>query len=110
MDPMELEEIRELAKRMSIRAIAKKLGRDVKTIRAALGRPAQETAPSQLEPFKDLVRELAAKDLFGPRILREIRERGYTGGRTMLGDFLRSIRPAKKSNAPVRRFETKKAK
>jgi len=110
MDPRELEEIRELAQRMSIRAIARKLGRDVKTIRCALGRPAQETAPSKLTPFKDLVRELAAKDLFGPRILREIRERGYTGSRTILGEFLRSIRPPAKSNAPVRRFETKKAK
>lgn len=109
MDPMELEEIRALAQRMSIRAIARKLGRDVKTIRAALGRPTRTPSPSKLEPFKDLVRDLAAKKLFAPRILREIRERGYTGGRTMLGDFLRSIRPPAKSNAPVRRFETKKA-
>lgn len=109
MDPMELEEIRQLAQRMSIRAIAKKLGRDVKTIRSALGRPPKTPLPSKLDRFKDVVRELAAKGLFAPRILREIRERGYTGGRTMLGDFLRSIRPAKKSNAPVRRFETKKA-
>lgn len=109
MDPMELAEIRELACRMSIRAIARKLGRDVKTIRAALGRPPGTPAPSKLAPFKDVVRELAAKGLFAPRILREIRERGYTGGKTMLGDFLRSIRPPAKSNAPVRRFETRKA-
>ena len=109
MDPLELEAIRELARRMSIRAIARKLGRDVKTIRAALGRPPRTPSPSKLEPFKDLVRDLAAKELFGPRILREIRERGYAGGRTLLGDFLRSIRPPAKSNAPVRRFETKKA-
>lgn len=110
MDPEELEEIRELAKRMSIRAIAKKLGRDRKTIRAALGLPPKSPEPSKLAPLKDLVRELAAKGLYGPRILREIKERGYAGGRTILGEFLKSIRPATKSKAPVRRFETKKAK
>jgi transposase len=108
MKPEELDEIRELARRMSIRAIARKLGRDVKTIRAALGRPPRKSSPSKLEPFKDLVRELALKGLLGPRILREIRARGYAGGRTILGEFLSTLRP-RKSREPVRRFETKKA-
>ncbi len=108
MDPKELDEIRELAKRMSIRAIAKKLGRDVKTIRALLERPPRKPSPSKLAPFMDLVRDLAAKGLLGPRILREIRERGYTGGRTILGEVLSTLRPSK-SREPVRRFETKKA-
>lgn len=108
MEPEELDEIRELARRMSIRAIARKLGRDVKTIRAALGRPPRKPSPSKLEPFKDLVRELASKGLLGPRILREIRARGYVGGRTILGEFLSTLRP-RKSREPVRRFETKKA-
>ncbi len=109
MDPKERDEIRELAQRMSIRAIARKLGRDVKTIRAALERPSRPPSPSKLEPFQEYVREQAAQGLFAPRILREIRERGYSGGRTILGEFLASIRPPTKSNAPVRRFETKPA-
>jgi transposase len=109
MDPQELDEIRELAKRLSIRAIAKRLGRDVKTIRDALDRPPRKPSPSKLEPFKEFVREQASKGLLGPRILRELRERGYAGGRTILGEYLASIRPATKSDEPVRRFETKKA-
>ncbi len=109
MDPKELDEIRELAKRLSIRAIAKRLGRDVKTIREALGRPPQKVLPSKLAPFKEFVRAQASKGLMGPRILRELRERGYNGGRTILGEFLASIRPTMKSDEPVRRFETKKA-
>lgn len=108
MNPEEIEEIRDLARRMSIRAVARRLGRDVKTIRAALGRAPQKSSPSKLEPFKDLVRESASKGLLGPRILREIRARGYTGGRTILGEFLSTLRP-RKSRKPVRRFETKKA-
>jgi transposase len=107
MDPEELDLIRNLLQNLSIRAIARKLGRDVKTIRRALARPPCPPGPSKLEPFETLAREMAAQGLRGPRILREIRARGYTGGRTILGEFLSSIRPPAKSPAVVRRFETR---
>ena len=113
MNPEELQEIQDLfQKGMGIRAIARRLSRDVKTVRRALGRPKKEKiSASKLEPFKPLVEELAKKDLFAPRILREIRERGYTGGRTILKDFLRELRgPLKRSKKVFVRFETKPAK
>ena len=108
MSPQELKEIQELfQKGMSIRAIAKRLGRNIKTVRRALNSPAPPPQPSKLEPFKELVRDLALKDLFAPRILREIRERGYTGSISILKDFIRSVRgPRKESRRVTRRFET----
>ena len=112
MNPEEVQEILELARRgMSIRAIARKLGRDRKTIRGALGLTPTPPAPSKLEPFKDKVRELVAQGLTGPRILRELRAIGYTGGRSILNAFARTIRPdARKARKAFRRFETPPAK
>lgn len=112
MDPEELAEIKSLAERgMAIRAIARRLGRDVKTIRAALSRPPQEAPPpSKLEPFKPFIKECVAKGWMVPRILREMRERGYAGGRTIVGEYVSKIRPRQKSKRRVRRFETKPAK
>ena len=109
MSPEALKEIQELfQKGMSIRAIAKRLGRNIKTIRRALNNPLQPRQPSKLEPFKEVVRDLALKDLFAPRILREIKERGYTGSISILKEFIRSVRgPRKESRRVARRFETK---
>lgn len=111
MTPEEIQEIRNLAAQqtMSLRAIAKKLGRDPKTIRRILGPSfvSQPPTPSKLEPFASLIAELAAKDLFAPRILRELKERGYTGSLTILKDYLRKIRGSRKVDRQVvRRFET----
>ena len=112
MNPEEIQEIRDLAAQgMSVRAISKKLGRDRKTIRNALGLAPQPAATSKLEPFQEKIRALVAQGLTGSRILREIRAIGYTGGRTILNDFLRTIRPATKADRKVfRRFETPPAK
>lgn len=109
MTPDELQEIRDLARRgMKIRAIARKLGRDPKTIRRALGRERPQPTPPKLDPFKPRARELYAQDLFAPRILRELRAQGYTGSLTLLKDFLRSLGPrTKKSRKVYRRFETR---
>lgn len=109
MTPEELEEIRGLANRgMSIRAIARKLGRNVKTVRRALGQKAPACVPSKLAAFKDAVRERHAQGLFAPRILREIRALGYAGGMTILKDFIRTLEPRKSALRKVfRRFETK---
>jgi len=102
------------------------VGRDRKLVRRILvaagcdlGEPARALAheaakglaparPTKLDPFHALIREKAAKGLTGRRILRELREQGYTGGKTILDDFLRKVRvspdaPAKKA---WRRFET----
>ncbi len=111
MNPEELEEILRLARQgMAMRAIARKLGLNPKTIRRVLGTNRPKAPPSKLAPFRDAARELHAKDLFAPRILRELRARGYTGSLTILKDFLRGLGPRKKAPRKVFcRFETKPA-
>jgi transposase len=65
--------------------------------------------PSLLDRFRDLIQVKVKKDLTISRILREIREEGYQGGRTVLATYVRPLRaelclpPAKKVK---RRFET----
>jgi transposase len=111
MDPALAQEIQALTQQgLSIRAIAKKLGIDRKTVRRTLARDPAKPSPSKLEPFKEKVRLLLSHGLTGPRILREIRELGYTGGRTILGEFLREHRgPKKEPRKAFRRFETARA-
>lgn len=93
---------------MTVRAIARKLNRDVKTIRRALKRPAQKPQESKLAPFRELVLELDGKGFKIPRILRDIRPKGYTGSRTILQEFLRKNRgPRKAARKVFRRFETR---
>jgi len=111
MDQDERNHIRELFERgMKIRAIARKLGRDPKTIRSALGRPEQKPEPPKLEPHKALIEKLAAEDLAAPRILRDIRAQGYRGGLTALKAYLKEIRgPRQRPRKAFRRFETRVA-
>jgi transposase len=104
---------------MGKRAIARRLGRDVKAVRRAIARyedPAppevvpgvpQERSESKLAPYYDLIAQKAAQGLTGTRILREITEQGYRGGRTILLDHLRTIRPQRTvAQRTFRRFET----
>jgi transposase len=109
LTPDEQHELQRLLhERIPLRAIARRLGRDVKTIRRAVGRPAPPPAPSKLAPFHDLIREWFTLRLRAPRILRELRARGYTGGATILKDFLRTLAPARPPTPRTfRRFETR---
>lgn len=92
---------------MGDRAIARKIGCDVKTVRRALGRSNPGPIPSKIEPFIARLREMAMRDLTVPRILRELRSIGYTGGKTILAKRVRSIRGSRKLPIRVfRRFET----
>jgi transposase len=108
MTPEDLKEIERLFQSgMKVRAIARKLGRDPKTVRRALRRSAQLPETSKLERFKDAIRQRHEKGLFAPRILRELREMGYRGGLTILKDFLRTLDPKTEPKKVFRRFETK---
>jgi transposase len=114
MNPDELQEIQNLFQsHMSIRSIARRLGRDPKTIRRALGRPRRPpaaTSARKLEPFQELIAQMASQDLTAPRILRELRARSYSGGLTILKQHLRQLRGTSKPPRPVfRRFETRPA-
>ncbi len=99
---------------LSVSAIARKVGRDRKTVRRYLERGLEAPAygprpprPSLLAPYEAYLRERIAAypELSGKRLLREIRELGYKGGYTILTDFLRDARPPKRP-AFERRFET----
>jgi transposase len=99
---------------LTITAIARKVGLDRKTVRRYLERGLEPPAYSPrapvkrlIAPYEDYLRERvsAYPELSGKRLLREIRELGYTGGYTAVTDLLREARPAR-TLAFERRFET----
>lgn len=85
---------------VSIKGIARKTGRDRKTIRKAIRGaepPAYRRAPagSKLDPHREqiaaLVREVDG--ITNTRIRELISEAGYEGSKTILDDYLRELRP-----------------
>ena len=111
LTPEEQHELQRLLRdHIPIRAIARRLNRDVKTIRRALGRSPSPLTPAtaKLVPYHVLIKEQAQQGLRSPRILREIRARGYTGGLTILKAFLRTLglHPPRPPRV-FRRFETR---
>jgi transposase len=99
---------------LSVSAIARQLGLDRKTVRKHIKRglvaPAygpRAPRPRAIDPYIGYLRDrLAAYPaLSGRRLWRELKERGYSGGYTMVTDALREIRP--KATTPFEvRFET----
>jgi transposase len=95
------------------RQIARRVCHDRKTVRRVLLQKgllhpiSTPPSPNKLDPFRELIRQKVDKNLTLTRILREIREAGYSGGRTILSDYVRSIRsPLVPSRTAKRRFET----
>jgi transposase len=100
----------------SIRSIAKELSISRWTVRKYLRLPGLEPCygpravrPSKLDPFRAYIRQrlrdAAPRRLPATVLLREIRERGYEGGISILKDWLAKQRPA--VEAPeIKRFET----
>ena len=67
---------------------------------------------SKLDSFRELVAQRVQKRLTTTRILREIRQIGYQGGRTILGDYVRQLRAQltlEPKRSVKRRFETRPA-
>jgi transposase len=101
---------------LSITAIARRSGRDPKTVRKYIARgleppaygPRQVGRPSKLAPYLDYLRERIAAfpDLTAVRLTREIRERGYTGAYTAVKRFVAAIRPEHQPKPFEVRFET----
>ena len=100
---------------LSVSAIAERTGLDRKTVRKYIARGVEPPQygpraprPRIMAPYEAYVRERLAAfpELSIPRLLREIRERGYSGGHTMLGEFVREVRPLAVPGFEVR-FETK---
>ena len=109
-----MEEINQLKRDgLSILAISNLTGYDRKTIRKYLleptAKPEYPPRPKpagKLEPFKAYLGERLQAGVWNARVLlRELRSRNYTGGYTLLTDWLRPQREAARVIA-VRRFET----
>jgi transposase len=102
LDVQRWAEIRRMGKveGLSIREIARRTGHDRNTVRTALrsDRPPgyrRAPGPSKLDPFKERIHELVRSDprLPGKRIRELIAEEDYRGGKTILDDYLREVRP-----------------
>jgi transposase len=101
---------------LSVTAIARRTGRDPKTVRKYIERglelpvygPRQVGRPGKLLPFVDYVRERLAAfpDLTATRLLREVRERGYGGAYSPVKRFVAAIRPSDGPKPFEVRFET----
>jgi transposase len=105
--------IHDMRKRgMNVTQIAEEMGRDRKTIRKWLNeqepRRYQRTVkkPCKLDAYKDYIRERMEEGCLNATVLfEEIQERGYTGGSTMVREFMKPLRPLVIQKATVR-FET----
>jgi len=101
---------------VSITAIARRTGRDPKTVRKYIERGVEAPAyrpravgrPSKLAPYLDFLRErvTAFPDLSAVRLTREIREVGYAGAYTAVKRYLAAIRPENGPKPYEVRFET----
>jgi transposase len=109
----DVQEIAELKRQgLSIRAISRLTGYDRKTIGKYLisaeipSYGPRAAVASKLEGFKPYLEERMRAGVWNARVLvRELRERGYKGGYTLLTDWLRPQRKTAGTVA-VRRFET----
>ncbi len=85
---------------LSIHEIVRRTGHDRNTVRRALRREGppryqRPPRPSKLDPVKDEIHRLLQSDprIPGKRIRELIEELGYEGGKTILDDYLRDVRP-----------------
>jgi len=118
VSPEERERILELRQAgYGTRKIARCLGRNRKTVQRVLTahapersrRPPTPLASSKLDRFRELIQQKIQLRLSTTRILREIRESGYTGGRSILAEHCRALRAEIRTQSRTgvkRRFET----
>ncbi len=109
-DWMEIKELVE--KGVYKKDIAEELGVHPKTVTRAVARggaPSGERPSarySKLDPFKPLIDNLLAEGVWnGAVILQELKAKGYTGGSTIIRDYIKPRRSLRPSRATVR-FET----
>jgi len=99
---------------LSVSAIARQLCIDRKTVRSAIAKglepPNYKTPaarPRITDPFEPYLKERLAAypGLTAVRLWREVKERGYKGGYSVLRDCVRDLRPPLSAGFEVR-FET----
>ena len=98
-------EVRRLSRELNLTPsqIAAKTGLNIKTIRKWLDKPRYEPRSkaarriSKLDPYKDLIISWLEKHPYtGMQIFQRLRaEHGYTGGRSILHDFIATVRPVR---------------
>ena len=106
IDPNTFYRIKELAEREGLNPaqIAAALGLSAPTVRkwlakAQYGKPDRRRRPRRLDPYKPLIRRLIDRHPYtAVQILRTLREEGYQGGYTAVTDYLRAIRPPRKTS------------
>ena len=105
--------IREKAQKgKSAYAIGKELGISKNTAKKYMNQPRAEHGlkgrkkPSKLDPFKPEIHEMLKSGIFNCVVIHErLQDKGYTGGITIIKDYVKPFRPAKSAPA-VRRYET----
>lgn len=107
------------AKGYSIRAIAKIMGLDRRTVSRRLKQDELTSYKSRnyksiLDPYKDYINKRLKQALPdyipAPVILREITEYGYTGSLRRLQEYIKPIRQTSTYQEEIVRFETKPGK
>src|SRR3954451_14381920 len=85
---------------LSIKEIARRTGRDRNTVRRAVrasSAPSYRRPPAalKLDPFKDEIHRLLRENprIPGPRIRELIAPLGFDGGKTIVDDYVREVRP-----------------
>ncbi len=87
-------------RRVPIKELARRYGIDRNTVRRAVRsdqppRYVRPSRPSKLDPFKDEIHELLRRDakLTGVRVRELIEPLGFDGGKSIVDDYLREVRP-----------------
>lgn len=99
-------------KGISVSEIARRVGRDRKTVRKAILTPLevkQSRRPRErkIDPYIAYLEQRMAEGVFNARKLyKEIKAQGYPGGETQVRDYVQYRRPAKASQQATVRFET----
>ncbi len=96
----------------SAHAVGKELGISKNTAKKYMHQPKTEhglkgrTRPTKLDPFKPQINEMMENGIFNcVVILERLQDMGYTGGITIIKDYVKPFRPARSAPA-VRRYET----
>lgn len=99
---------------LSVSAIARRTGHDRKTVRGVLARDGEPLSRKRrggverhhkLKPFEGYVHERMGQGVYNAVVLfAELRQRGYTGGMTVLREYVQPFRP--KVPFATLRFET----
>jgi transposase len=99
----------------TVQEIAQEVGHSRTTVRKYLKHPEavipkpRPPRPSKLDPFKEQITKWAMEDhCTNCEVLFErLQKLGYTGGISILKEYVHPLRPAVAGHAPVQRYETR---